>query len=72
MGIDGVIAPNTAAVIQEAEQNKSIISGKTYISTYNYGNQTTPADLQLSVSAFGTNTSAQLVSWGFTVECFYI
>ncbi len=72
MGINGVTSPNTAAVIQEAEQNKSIISGKTYISTYNYGNQTTPADLQLSVSAFGQEASAQLVSWGFTVECFYI
>ena len=72
MGIDGAVDINTAAVFLEAEQNKSIVSGRTYISTYNYGDQTTPADLQLSVSAFGTDTSAQLVSWGFTVECFYI
>jgi hypothetical protein len=72
MGIDGAANTYTAAGLQEEQINKSIASGRTYISTYNYGNQTTPADLQLSISAFGVNASSQLVSWGFTVECFYI
>ena len=72
MAPNGGVNQYTSVVLQEEELNRSIASGRTYISTYNYGNQTTPADLQLSVSAFGTNMSSQLVSWGFTVECFYI
>ena len=71
-GIDGATSIYSAAVIQEQEAGKSIASGRTYASAYSYGTQSTPADLKLSISGFGTEMNAQLVSWGFTVECFYI
>lgn len=75
-GIGGVGSANVAAVYLEQEKtasgNKSIISGRTYCNSYNFGTQTTPANLNLGVSGFAGDASAQLVSWGFTVECFYI
>ena len=71
-GINGAASVYSAAILQEQETGKSIVSGRTYANTYNYGTQSTPADLKLTVSGFGTEMSAQLVSWGFTVECFYI
>tara|TARA_R100000808_G_scaffold186_2_gene1212 strand:- start:1171 stop:1797 length:627 start_codon:yes stop_codon:yes gene_type:complete len=71
-GINGAASVYSAAVMQEQETNKSIASGRTYANTYSHGTQATPADLKLTISAFGTEMNAQLVSWGFTVECFYI
>ena len=71
-GKDGVTSIYSSAIMQEQEAGKSIASGRSFTSTYNYGTQATPANLELSVSGFATDMNVQLISWGFTVECFYI
>jgi|TARA_Y100000310_G_scaffold169311_1_gene169364 hypothetical protein len=65
-------ADSTRTYWSEQISTGAINSGRNTVSMYNTYSGGAAADLVMGIAGYGDNASAQLLSWGFTVECFYI